>query len=103
MGILALLGVGSLVFLVGCAPSIPDPERPPKELVSEPYAPFSGEKKVELPAEAKALGHFAKGQAHLKKGELNQALREFEGAAQADSSNAYLRIRLANGTGIQRY
>jgi tetratricopeptide (TPR) repeat protein len=95
MGFRAHLGVGSLAFLVGCVPPIPDPERPPKELVSEHSAPFSGEKKVEIPSEAKALGHFAKGQAHLSKGELNPALREFAAAAQADSSNAYLRIRLA--------
>src|SRR3989338_6860345 len=82
-------------LLSGCVSSAPDLKAPPSELPWEPQAPFRGEKKVEIPAEARALGHFAKGQSLLSQGEFGQALTEFEGAVQADPSNSFLRFRLA--------
>ena len=95
---MAFLGFFSFLFLAllsACAPAAPDLALPPKDLAWEPQAPFRGEKKVEIPPEAKAMGHFAKGQSLLGQGEFNQALREFEAAVQADPANAFLRFRLA--------
>src|SRR5574341_1312612 len=95
---MAFLGFFAFVFfalLSACAPLAPDLALPPKDLAWEPQAPFRSEKKVEIPAEAKALGHFAKGQSLLGQGEFNQALTEFEAAVQADPSNPFLRFRLA--------
>src|SRR2546422_7732357 len=78
-----------------CLPPLPQLKEPPTELVQQPELPFQQEKKVEVPAEAKALGHFALGQLLLAEGEFAQALKEYETAAQADPANAYLKFRLA--------
>src|SRR3990172_4048008 len=95
MAFVSFFEVVFLTLLSACAPSAPELALPPKELAWDPQAPFRGEKKVEIPAEARALGHFAKGQSLLSQGEFDQALTEFEGAVQADPSNAFLRFRLA--------
>ena len=94
---IAILGALSLALASGCGLLSPAPgNEPPKDLVWETDpAPFRNEKKVEIPAEAKALLHFSKGQMLLAQGEFNQALPEFEAAVAADPTNAFLRHRLA--------
>src|SRR3990172_11063130 len=95
MGFLSFFAALFFVLLSGCVSSAPDLKAPPKELTWDPQAPFRGGKKVEIPAEARALGNFAIGQSLLSQGEFGQALTEFEAAVQADPSNAFLRFRLA--------
>ena len=104
-------GAVSLVFVTACALSVSrvqqapqeqpkeplkdSPKEPPKELVVKPEAPFRRDQIIEIPAEAKGLAHFVKGQMLLNEGEFDLALVEFEAAAAADPSNSFLRLRLA--------
>src|SRR3970040_555730 len=62
MGFLSLFAALFFALLSGCVSSAPDLKAPPSELPWGPQAPFRGEKKVEIPAEAPVLAHFAKGQ-----------------------------------------
>src|ERR671918_637567 len=84
-----------LVILSGCASAAPEIKPPPHGLVWSPEAPFKGDKKIEIPAEASGLNHFLKGQLLLAEGNFEDALKEFEAAAQASPSDAFLRFRLA--------
>src|SRR5688572_29555772 len=84
-----------LAILSGCASRAPAIKPPPDGLVWSPEAPFQREKKVEVPAEAKALSHFIKGNLLLGQGEFDEALKEFEAAAEGDPEDSFLRFRLA--------
>ena len=95
MRILLSLGTLWLLLFSACAPTVSEFKAPPEDLAWEPRPPFLREEKVEIPAEAKALGHFAMGQVLLGRGEFGEALKEYEAAVQADPTNSYLRIRLA--------
>src|SRR5512143_23013 len=84
-----------LLILSGCATTVPDLQPPPEGLVWSPIAPFQHETKVEPPAEAKGLSHFMMGQLLLGDGDFDQALKEFETAAQDNPNDSFLRFRLA--------
>jgi tetratricopeptide (TPR) repeat protein len=95
MSFQSMLALFLLVLASACAPSLPEVKGPPAELNLQSEPPFLREKKVEVPAEARALGHFLKGQILLGQGEFGQAVMEYEQAVKADPSNAFLRGRLA--------
>src|SRR5918996_3369704 len=84
-----------LVILSGCASAAPEIKPPPHGLVWSPEAPFQHDKKAEIPAEASGLNHFLKGQLLLAEGNFEEALKEFEAAAQASPSDSFLHFRLA--------
>ena len=50
---------------------------------------------VELPADAKPLGHFLRGQVALTQNDVPTAVKEFEKAIDEDPSTPWLRLRLA--------
>ncbi|HEX2386815.1 MAG TPA: tetratricopeptide repeat protein, partial [Candidatus Binatia bacterium] len=82
--------------MAACAPKLAKvPEEAPKQIAREPEPPFRQVPKVEVPAEAADLAHFAKGQLLLSEGEFDAALAEFEAAAAGDPNNGFLRLRLA--------
>ena len=88
-------GAICLLILSGCASAAPELRSPPDGFAWSPEAPFQREKKTEVPAEAKGLSHFLIGHLLLGEGEFDQALKEFEAAAQANPDDAFLRFRLA--------
>ncbi|HYY24482.1 MAG TPA: tetratricopeptide repeat protein, partial [Candidatus Udaeobacter sp.] len=91
----SIAGVIFLVFLAGCASTVPEIKPPPKGLAWSPEAPFQRDKKVDIPPEAGGLAHFLKGQLLLSAGEFEEALKEFEAAVQTNPSDAFLHFRLA--------
>ena len=96
-----LFGAVSLALLAACSTLVSKapvkPQEPPKAVVLEPpaEAPFRREQKIEIPADAQAMAHFVKGQMLLTEGEFDPGLAEFQAAAAADPTNAFLRFRLA--------
>jgi len=89
------LGVVLTALLSACSQLAPGQKEPPTNVVRDHPPPFLRDNKVEIPEEAKALGHFFKGRNLLIQGEFAEALVEYEAAVQADPSSAYLRFRLA--------
>src|SRR5919109_646583 len=81
-----------LLFLFGCS-TVPQIKPSPEGLLLTPEAPFARSQKTEIPAEAKGLSHFLKGQLLLTQGQLDDAVKEFEAAAEANPSDAFLRFR----------
>src|SRR3990170_980266 len=84
-----------LLILSGCASAAPEFRSPPEGFSWSPEARFQREKKAEVPAEASGVSHFLIGHLLLGEGEFEQALKEFEAAAQANPDDAFLRFRLA--------
>ena len=84
-----------LLILSGCASAVPEVKPPPDALVWTPEAPFARDEKIEIPSEAAGLFHFLKGQLLLGQGEFDEALKEFEAAAQANPGDSFLHFRLA--------
>ena len=84
-----------VAILSGCATAVPELKPVSDELVWIPEPPFRNHQKIEIPAEAQAYSHFLKAQMLLGDGEFEAALKEFEAAAQASPSEAFLRFRLA--------
>src|SRR5919106_3570581 len=96
MGMRSLWRLCFLLFVSACAAAGgPETKPPPDALVWNPEAPFAREQKTEIPPEAIGLSHFLKGHLLLGQGEFEEALKEFEAAAQASPSDSFLHFRLA--------
>src|SRR5271169_6884541 len=57
--------------------------------------PFGGAEKAQIPPEAAAMANFLKAQVAMNAGDHDEALRDYELAAQSDPSNPTLRVKLA--------
>ena len=88
-------GAICLLILAGCASAAPEFRSPSEGFSWSPEARFQREKKAEVPADAGGLSHFLIGHLLLGEGEFDQALKEFEAAAQVNPDDAFLRFRLA--------
>src|SRR6266545_1591283 len=95
MGMRSIRTVVFVAILSGCATAVPELKPVYNELAWIPEPPFRNHQKIEIPAEAQAYSHFLKGQMLLGDGEFEAALKEFDAAAQASPSDAFLRFRLA--------
>src|SRR5918996_2173693 len=98
LSLMATRFIGSVVFLLilsSCATTVPQSKSPPDAVLWKPEAPFTREQKVEIPREAIGLSHFMKGHLLLGQGEFDEALKEFEAAAEASPNDSFLHFRLA--------
>ena len=87
--------VVGILILSGCAFRSPVIKAPANGLFGTSEAPFLQHQRVEVPAESKALSHFMKGNLLLGEGRFDEALAEFESAADVNPEDAFLRFRLA--------
>ena len=99
LSLMSMRTVWRIVFLLilsGCAAStVPEAKPPPDTSAWAPEPPFARDQKIEIPAESVGLFHFLKGQLLLGQGEFDEALKEFEAAAQANPGDSFLHFRLA--------
>src|SRR5262245_52318749 len=79
----AAVSVLAVVLVSGCA------------AVRNRLLPGSLGPPVEVPEEAKPLGHFLRGQVALSHNDVASAVKEFEQAIAEDPSTPWLRLRLA--------
>src|SRR5512145_3283003 len=90
-GIVALLAI-----LCGCATSASKTQ--PSSDGNNNWGtetPLARAGKTEVSDEAKALAHFLKGQLLIQEGAFDDAIKEFEAAAQASPRDGFLHFRLA--------
>src|SRR5918996_364145 len=95
MGKRSILAVIFIAVLSGCATTNPELKPPSEGIVRAPEAPFRNQPKIEVSADALAYSHFLKAHMLLGEGDFDGALKEFEAAAQAVPTDAFLRFRLA--------
>jgi len=87
-----ILLLGALLLgLAGCSTA----NKSISQSTAPEAAPFGGAGKAQIPPEAAAMGNFLKAQVAMNAGDHDEALKDYELAAQADPSSSKLRVKLA--------